>query len=325
MNASDRSVTQQDRVANPQKEVEVVHVTGTTALHKAYKTPAYEKLSTGARALYTFICLKSGKYGCVFFRMDKIAKATGLGRRILCLKRSELEASGWIATTYVHRGEALPSGQIASRETAVFCAQVPINPSSLEPINDPAMLINDPPIMEGGGLTPFCDLLDLEEDPDVGLPSKPQKQTATVLPLEPLEPLALRILQRWQSRLMPSLAIDPESGRSWLGIIKARLRDGFTEMQCYAAIEAHYYSPHNRSASRRTVHHVFADPERLTRMAELGASAPPPSALRLQKAKPPPSMGGMVVPESPTEDDIEAIFDILNRPITPTPEETERA
>jgi len=309
---SRQTVTQHDRFANPKSAASIVHIKGTTALHKAYKTAAYEKLSTGARALYTFICLKSGKYGCVFFRMDKIAKATGIGRRILCLKRAELEAAGWIVTNYVPRGNALPSGQIASRQTAIFHAQVPINPLPLEPINDPAMLIIDPTINDQGGLSPFCDLLDLEEDPDVGLPSiKPQRATAPVLPLEPLEPLSLRILQQWQTRLMPSLAIDPETGRSWLSIIKARLRDGFTETQCYAAIEAHYRSPHNRPASRRTVHHVFADPERLLRMAELGASTPLP--ITLKKVSLPPSALGVTVPENPTPDEIEAIYETLNR------------
>lgn len=286
MRSSKANVTQQDPVANPQKDGAVKHIHPLRALHDSLRSDHYRDLSTGARALYTWICLNSQDFGFAWRRLDALAKELGIHRRILCMKRRELEDAALIRTEYVQRGQRLPNGKRMRHQTATFwvlkvpkvgAQSAPIREPEFTAINDPTMIIHDPHDHGSPRQTLFCDLL-LEEEggrpPGPPAPPNPPDEEPPSTHENPFASIATDLLQRWKERLAPTFRLyeDPETYLEAHALVIARLQDGVTKTRALAAIEAHVESPHNQAWERRTIHHVFGDTERLERMASLGIS-----------------------------------------------------
>jgi hypothetical protein len=278
--SSKSSVTQHDRFANPEKDASVQHIAPFSALRESIRDRRYHGLSAGGRALFTWVCMNSRWLGCAWRRLDVLAKELGIHRRILCMKRRELEDKGLVRTVYVHRGQVLPTGRIARHETAIFwpTTKATVNTGSQSnsssgstTINDPSMMIIDRHDHGSAGCTPFCDqIIEEEGGPPTGPPNDPPPSA----PENPLASIATDLLQRWKEILAPrfDLYADPETFLEAHAMVTARLRDGVTKTRCHAALLAFAESPHNQTWERRTIQQVFGNLERLERMATLGMS-----------------------------------------------------
>ena len=210
-------------------------------------------------------------------QLDWVAKQTGLNRRIVNLKRRELEEAALVRVEYVRRGQRLPSGRRARYEMAVIWPLQPKKASNEEACSVSVKTIMDPAMIDHGSTdhgsdrhTLFCDQI-LEEE---GGPPPYHPDDLPHPPSNPFASIATDLLQRWRERLAPTFALydDPETYLASHALVIQRLRDGVTKAQALAAIEAHVYSPHNQTWERRTIQQVFGDLERLLRMAALGMS-----------------------------------------------------
>lgn len=264
MNASDRSVTQQDRVANPQSAADVAYIAPLKVLREATKLAP--DLSAGATKLLTWVCLNARDYGCLFTKLDEVARELKMHRRILSLKRWELERTGWIRRDCVRKGRKLPNGAFAPHETTVLTPTLPTE--KVRSQNVTSCRIHDHCDHGQRSDTLFCDQNSRREEPPppLKLPDpepKPKRQ-------DPRREEAREILHVWRARLNPSVSLAGWAAEKWLDPILDRLNEGFSREDCIVVIEAHVHSPHNQAIERRDVAAVFGLRSRFERMLELG-------------------------------------------------------
>jgi len=261
MNASDRSVTQQDRVANPQS---VAYIAPLQVLRDA--TEFAPELSAGAKQLLTWVCLNSKDHGCIFKNLNEVAADLKMHRRILSLKRWELERTGWLRRDCVRKGRRLPDGTFAPHERSVL---TPIRPV----VNDRSQNVTSCRIhdqVDHGSRSETLSLLKKgrrEEPPQLFKREDPERQREKP---DPRREVAREILLEWRDRLNPGARLDGWVATRWSGMIMERLNDGFTRADCFVVIDAHVRSPHNKEPERRDVKACFGLKSRFERMLALG-------------------------------------------------------
>jgi hypothetical protein len=290
--ASKPNVTPRDRAAKENPRSVVAHVAGFSAL-RASTDARHSRLSGSAQRLLTWVAMRSREFGCAWTRMEELAQHLGISRRVLRLRRRELEDAGFIRTELVRRGKALPTGRIALFETAIL---YPTHPSArIAGIPDPARIIPDPQDPSCGPPDTFSVKKIQVEVVDRARARLPEAEPAP----EPMLRVARTVLLRWQAKLAPHIDLDAleiDAQLAWTHLVVARLKEGFTEAQCIRAVDAHERSPHNKDWSRRNVFAVFGCPKRLEKMASLGSTAPPNAPVRqIRKLAPLPE-----IPMDPT-------------------------
>jgi hypothetical protein len=277
MNASDRSVTQQDRVANPQKVGSVRHVSGLQALRKANVIP----MTPTARRLFEWTCLNSKRHGCTWtnWGFQKWAAKWKVHPRTVRKAREELEKKGILRSRIIERYGILPNGDMARNRTQLLYPIVPGTTRAsyeLDRIRSgpdrPLTGLSDRPrdsfsdLDQKGGSNIRC-AISSDEDPERSEEREPSSR----------ESHAAVVFERWRQIHDPELE-RTDDAEGWyqeiLRLLMGWFEHGLDLRTCIWAVEGAAYSPMNRDKpGMQSLSYIFGSKARILALSNWGQIA----------------------------------------------------